>query len=192
LLAERSPRRAAELANGLLSVTLLAPWGLAGTTSATCVEAFGGLATTMPRDSVEFAVVMVHEFQHSKLSALIALSPLCSSRVGTNRYFAPWKGERRPLSALIHGLYAFTAVASFWRDLIAEPGLHDAAVREFAIVRAQLRRALEDITADDPGLTAPGRRLVARIEHAVNSLARVAVPAAAEALARDRLAAAEG
>jgi len=192
LLVERCPRRAAELAGGLMSITPLMAGDAGEVRSATSPEAFGGLATTMPRDGVDFAIVMVREFQHSKLSALSALAPL-------------WRS--RPVCALVHGIYALTAVAALWRDLKApgppgafqplggkqppegaEAGLRERATREFAFVRVQLCRALEGLAPGDPALTAAGRRLLARIDQTVKSLARVSVPASAEAQARERLA----
>jgi len=119
----------------------------------------------------------VREFQHSKLSALCALAPL-------------WRSK--PVCALVHRIYALTAVAALWRDLkTAEPaevGMGERATREFAFVRAQLRRALEGLAQGDPGLTAAGRRLMSRIDQTMKSLARVSVPAAIEAQARERLA----
>lgn len=190
LLVERCPRRAAELAGGLMSITPLLGGDAGEIRSATSPEAFGGVATTMPPDGVEFAVVMVREFQHSKLSALAALAPL-------------WR--TRPVCALMHRVYALTAVAALWRDLktsapAAKPaaqdphaharaeGLRDLATREFAFVRAQLRRAVESLGPGDPGLTAAGRRLVARVDQTMKSLARVNVPPAIEAQAGERLA----
>jgi len=177
LLVEQCPRRAAELAGGLMSITPLLSGDDGEIRSATSPEAFGGLATTMPVDGVEFAMVMVREFQHSKLSALCALAPL-------------WRSK--PVCALVHRIYALTAVAALWRDLkTAEPaevGMGERATREFAFVRAQLRRALEGLAQGDPGLTAAGRRLMSRIDQTMKSLARVSVPAAIEAQARERLA----
>ena len=175
LLVERCPRRAAELSGGLMSITPLAGGDAGDVRSATSPEAFGGLATTIPRDGMEFAVVMVREFQHSKLSALAALAPL-------------WRS--RPACALLHGVYALTAVAALWRDVKTVETTREQATKEFAFVRAQLRRALDGLAPGDPGLTAAGRRLVARMDQTVKGLARVAIPKAAEAQALERLAAA--
>jgi HEXXH motif-containing protein len=173
LLVERCPRRAAELAGGLMSITPLTGEDADDVRSATSPEAFGGVATTMPPDGVELAVVMVREFQHSKLSALEALAPL-------------WRGK--PVCAVLHKIYALTAVAALWRDLKAAESTRERATWEFAFVRAQLRRTLDGLAPGDPGLTAAGRRLVARIDQTVRSLARVGVPAAVEDHARERLA----
>ena len=43
-----------------------------------------------PSTAAEFAVTLVHEFQHSKLSAMLDLKPLIDP-ADDRRYFAPWQ-----------------------------------------------------------------------------------------------------
>ena len=51
-------------------------------------------------------MTLVHEFQHSKLSAMLDLVPLTDPD-DHGRYFAPWRVDPRPLAGLLQGVYAF-------------------------------------------------------------------------------------
>ena len=184
LLATYAPGRLGELAAGLRSIVLLDG---EGRQSATNEEAFGGLATTMPNDSLQLLVVLVHEFHHSKLAAVDSLARLTRSR-HPGRYFAPWRREMRPLLSLLHGIFAFTAVAMLFWDLSAGSRLRDVALPEFALVRAQVRAALAGLSPADPGLTAAGRLLVTELAGSTAELDRLPVPPAVAAEAEARVA----
>jgi uncharacterized protein len=187
LLVTYAPSRAAELARGLMSYAPLS--SETSGKSATCAEAFGGLAATSPRDGLELAVTLVHEFQHSKLAALSTLLPL-SLRDDRSTYFAPWRPDPRPLGSLLQGIYAFTAIASLWRDFSVSPELHAVALCEFASTRAQVRRALTGL-GHDAGLTTAGRRLVSLLTAVAAEHARFPVPDDIERAATAKVARAE-
>jgi HEXXH motif-containing protein len=112
--------------------------------SATTPSAFGAIAASRPPSPVIMAEMLVHEFQHLKLCALMDMVPLighCDERV-----YAAWRPDPRPASGLLQGVYAHTGVARFWdaqRQVETEPD---------GILRAQVmyerwRRTIEPSTS---------------------------------------------
>jgi uncharacterized protein len=123
---------------------------------------------------------MVHEFQHSKLSALLDLVPL-TDPADDGRYFAPWRVDPRPLPGLVQGVYAFAGVADTWRALRAVDGPGGLAEREFAAARLQVDRGLSAVERSG-GLTPEGQELAARLRVATDEmLAEPVDPAVARA-----------
>ncbi|CAL9646161.1 hypothetical protein SUDANB140_06486 [Streptomyces sp. enrichment culture] len=137
--------------------------------SATMEDGMGGMAASEPTGAepvaaAQFAAVLTHEAQHSKLSALLHMYSL--HRFDTaHRFYAPWRDDPRPLRGMLHGLYAFTGVARFWRGHLLngcddeEAGL---TAFEFALRRHQLMTVLPTVLGDT-SLTDLGRRLVGRL-----------------------------
>jgi uncharacterized protein len=156
LLTTYVPVRATELRLGLRSLAPLA--GLAGAPglSATSHDAYGGFALTEPTDAPAFATTMIHEFQHSKLSALLDLVTLYDKR-STERHFAPWRQDPRPIGGLLQGVYAFLAVADAWHALRSAPGLAERAETQFAELVTQLQEAVP-VLCDSAALTVSGRQ----------------------------------
>ncbi|WP_052720900.1 HEXXH motif domain-containing protein [Actinoplanes rectilineatus] len=183
LLAVHLPDRAAELRAGLRSMVPLA--GIAGAPglSATSHHAFGGLALTEPVDAAAFAVTLIHEFQHSTLSALLDLARLFDPAAREKRFFAPWRRDSRPLGGLLQGVYAFLAVAEAWNALRAEPALATRAEAQFAETTAQLAAALPQLRSA-PALTAEGRRFTEGLTARLDLL--TAVPVRPETAGRAR------
>ena len=181
LLGRNLPARTAELAAGLRTVVPLAADTDDAARSGTTRDSFGALGLTRPQSEVEFAVTIVHEFQHSKLSGLLDLVPLIMAG-GKERHFAPWRSDPRPTGGLIHGVYAFLGVADTWRALRAEPGLERQATHEFAIVRQQVDAGLTSLE-NSAELTVAGRAFVAGLRATSNVLMAEPVPSpvAAEA-----------
>jgi len=177
LLSSYAPDRAAEVAAGVRSIAPLRGRAAAGM-SITHRDAFGGFAASLPETPAELAAIMVHELQHSKLNALLGLVRLYDPSDATE-YFAPWRSDPRPLAAILHGVYAFTGVASLWHALRADPALEERATRQFSTYRVQVDRALADL-ATAPGLTDAGRRFVDRLAGSVSALMREPVPVEAD------------
>lgn len=154
--------------------------------SASSSHAVGGLALSLPDTEVACAAALAHELQHSKLNALAHLAPLSEESEEPGRlHYAPWRDDPRPLAGMLHGVYAFTGVARFWRGRARTT--HDGQERlawfEYALWRGQLAHALPGVAAD-PELTAVGRRLVEGVRAAVGSWSGEAPrsPAAREAV----------
>ncbi|WP_027345980.1 HEXXH motif domain-containing protein [Hamadaea tsunoensis] len=184
LLTAYAPARADELAAGLTVLTPLAANLMAGV-SASHQEAYGGFGMSPQTDPAAFAATMIHEFQHSKLSALHALLPLYDP-AGNELYFAPWRPDPRPLGGLLQGIYAFLSVAGWWRDLMAAPAEQPRAALQFATLRAQVWRALEQVH-DAAGLTEAGRRFVAAVARTAAEHNATPVDAVHDAHARKEL-----
>ncbi|MDQ7904914.1 HEXXH motif domain-containing protein [Phytohabitans sp. ZYX-F-186] len=177
LLAQWHPERAAELTAGLRSVVPLVSPGDGVARSGTARDSFGILGLTPPTSGADLAVTLVHEFQHSKLSALLDVAPLYRPD-GEERHFAPWRADARPTGGLIQGVYAFLGVADTWRALRSAPGLKESATREFAIVREQVAVGLTALEGSAE-LTTKGRRFTAGLRQAVDALSAERVPRSA-------------
>ncbi|WP_033433373.1 HEXXH motif domain-containing protein [Saccharothrix syringae] len=158
LLVERHTGYAVELSAGLTSlVPLPAGSGVVGASSA---SAFGAVALSAVGSAAEFAETLVHEIQHSKLNAVLDLVRL-HDEDGAKCHYAPWRDDPRPLTGVLHGLYAFTGVVEFWQA--QSPGSFAAALRA-----RQLRLALAEVGTRR--LTGEGRRFVAAVARRLAAL----------------------
>jgi HEXXH motif-containing protein len=183
LLATHLPERAAELVAGLQTLVPLVQTDSRAARSATLRHSFGVFGLTRPPTPHDFAVTLVHEFQHSKLSAVLDLTRL-TDPADDRRYFAPWRTDPRPLAGLLQGVYAFVGVADTWRALRGAVGV---ATARFAEARLQVDRGLTAIE-ESGALTHDGVRFVARLRRSADRLLAEPVPAAADDDARAVLA----
>ncbi|MFI7497593.1 HEXXH motif domain-containing protein [Streptomyces sp. NPDC049687] len=158
VLVGSDPGMAAAIAEGLRSVTAVPQSPTGVVLSASSGDAFGGMLTSLPPDPATMAVTLVHEFQHTKLGALLHLLTL-EQDSGTERHYAPWRPDPRPLSGLLQGAYAFLGITDFWCRYLDRAPQRRLAEFEFALRRRQTRDALGVLGAD-PGLTAHGRRFL--------------------------------
>ncbi|MFJ4713335.1 aKG-HExxH-type peptide beta-hydroxylase [Streptomyces sp. NPDC088785] len=169
-------------------ITRLVPWlteeGSGVRLSASTGDAFGSMMVSRPDDATDLAETLVHEFQHSKLGALLHLFPLLADD-RAERFYAPWRADPRHLPGLLHGAYAFTGVAGFWRARMAERtgGPGSAAAFHFALRRLQTRLVVRTL-ATRADLTPAGRRLVAGLAATLDRWLREPVDPAVAARAR--------
>ncbi|MGW1294425.1 HEXXH motif domain-containing protein [Streptomyces sp. NPDC002533] len=176
------------------AISRIVPWpgrlpnGPVAGLSASTADAFGSMVVAQPSDGAALAETMVHEFQHSKLGALLHLFAMLDDD-RTEEHYAPWRPDPRHLPGLLHGAYAFVGVAGFWRDRIGDRAADplDLAPFRFALRRIQTRTVLRTL-ATRATLTAPGRRLVAGLTRTVDGWLRE--PVDGRAVARARAAAA--
>ncbi|MEU0243987.1 HEXXH motif domain-containing protein [Streptomyces sp. NPDC006235] len=157
--------------------------------SASSGDSFGGMLIVRPASALALAETLVHELQHSKLAALLHLFPLLEDD-RDERYYAPWRTDPRHLTGLLHGAYAFTGVAGFWRDRLAGAQGGEAVERAayfFALRRLQSRLAVRTLLTSGR-LTVQGRALVSGLARTLDGWLREPVPHAA--LTRARTAAA--
>lgn len=158
VLARWHPGSRAEVAAGLSVIAPITPPSPVIGSSAPA--AFGAVGLSAPVSPTVLAETLVHELQHSKLNALLDLVVLHTGDPAALVY-APWRDDPRPLTGLLHGIYAFTSTAEFWstqRRWVAE---QDRPLATFTFVRRllQVRRAIADLaTARD--LTQAGTGLV--------------------------------
>ncbi|MEV4133201.1 HEXXH motif domain-containing protein [Dactylosporangium sp. NPDC049742] len=183
LLADRMPHRAAEIGVGLRALVPL-QGDRRSSRSATIRDVFGAFGLTRPPTAADFAVTLVHEYQHAKLSALHELTPLTRPDDG-RRYFAPWRTDPRPLGGLLQGVYAFAGVADTWRALRTAEGVADTAEQQFADARLQVDRSLETV-ASSGALTPAGELFVTHLRRFTDGLLTVPVDGAVARLAAQR------
>ncbi|MEV6877016.1 HEXXH motif-containing putative peptide modification protein [Amycolatopsis sp. NPDC051128] len=126
--------------------------------SASTGEAFGSAIIAYGEDPATLAAALVHEFQHIRLGGLLHLVRL-SQDDPRERLYAPWRSDPRPIGGVLHGIYAFFGVTSFWRALAAAEPDHELAAFEFALWRGQTWRTLTAVRTDE-SLTAAGRRFL--------------------------------
>ena len=185
ILTHHAPARAAEIAASLPCLVPLKRPDTHTARSATSQDAVGLIGLDQPRTAADFAVALVHEFQHSKLAAVLDIVPLFE---GSDRtFFAPWRDDPRPVGGLFQGVYAFLGVAEMWGALCAEPAAFPRARREFAEARAHVTDAIGTL-ADSGLLTADGARFVRRMSEAVQRLHTIELPATTVAAAERALA----
>jgi len=185
LLTRYVPERADELRTGLRAIVPLVAVTAGPELSATSGDSFGMLGASEPGSAVDFAMTMVHEFQHSKLNGVLDIVPLYDS-TSRRTYFAPWRTDPRPIGALLQGIYAFLGIATVWERLRENPDLRHLAERNLAAVRTQVDDALTTLARSEH-LTPDGVRFAAGMRSTLDTLLAVPVPARTEASARDAL-----
>lgn len=128
-----------------------------GFVAASSAASFGAIRAAMPETPADMAETLLHELQHSKLNALLDLVPLQGP--GEDRLcYAPWRKDPRPLSGLLHGIYAFVGVTEYWyRQCLSHPDA--TAAFQLAHHREQVRAALRALGAT-PELTPAGQRFL--------------------------------
>ncbi len=172
------------LAAGLSTIMPLANHKPGREISAASRQAFGAIGAALPSDGDTLALLMMHEFQHVKLGAVLDLFDLCDHS-DQRVYYAPWRDDPRPLEALLQGTYAHIAVTDFWRvrrNYLSGRRAEDAAAK-FALWRTQTAEAIETLAAS-PSLTPLGVRFVDRMRTTVSPWLGEDVPAEARDAAR--------
>jgi uncharacterized protein len=159
LIQKHYPEYAPGLSAGLRVIMPLTQSPDGHAASGTARQAFGALGLALPPDPEVLALLLIHEFQHVKLGAVLDLFDLYDES-DTRLYYAPWRDDPRPLEGLLQGSYAHVAVVDFWRRA-AERGEAQAAVH-FARWREQTWEALGQL-AGSGSLTEAGARFVARL-----------------------------
>ncbi|MET7476459.1 FxsB family cyclophane-forming radical SAM/SPASM peptide maturase [Streptomyces sp. NPDC005648] len=178
------PAYAPGLAAGLSVVTPLRQNSSGADISSAARDAFGAVAIARPVTRETLACLLVHEFQHVKLGAVLDLTDLYDP--SCERLFdAPWRPDPRPLEGLLQGTYAHIAVVDYWRARRrtgdgAEAG---AAEVQFARWREQTARAVDTLAASN-ALTEHGERFVAAMGETLAS--RLTDPLSSDALVEAR------
>ncbi|MGW0806620.1 HEXXH motif domain-containing protein [Nonomuraea sp. NPDC002799] len=153
-----------------------------GRDSATSRGTFGTVALSTPPDHVWLASTFAHELQHAKLNAVLDLVDL--TLPDERHYYAPWRGDPRPLSGLLHGAYAHLGLAGFWRrqrefERDLRPHIEFARWRSAAL-------AVTGTLLDSGKLTPTGERFTERLRRTLSAWMEEPVPpTAAIAAARE-------
>ena len=137
--------------------------------SATARHAFGAVAAALPADPVTLALLIIHEFQHVKLGAVLDIYDLYDP-ADSRLFHAPWREDLRPLEGLLQGSYAHLAVTDFWRARQEVTGGAEAetAGQRFAYWRDHTRDAIETLVGSG-SLTPLGERFVDEMRHSACS-----------------------
>lgn len=174
ILTRWHARFAVEIAAGVTALTPVpAERGIVGASSPT---AYGSVAVSMADSAESLAATLVHELQHSKLNGLGELVRLHTDTSAS--WYTPWRDDPRPLSGVLHGVYAFTSGAEFW-DVQRHHVPSTAARRatfHFAYHHRQVRAAIDGIRSS-ADLTGLGQELVAAAAHRLRQCAIDTVPA---------------
>ena len=163
ILCTEHPDRARAMIAGLAGVLVIPERDSTRFNSATTRDAFGYLESRLPADGLAFAEILVHEFQHSTLYALIDLYPLHNASAD-EVHFAPWRQDARPIDGLLQGTYAFLWVTEFWQVNRARLGGNEylRSCFEFARWRRQMVVAADTLLGSGQ-LTETGTEVVRAI-----------------------------
>jgi uncharacterized protein len=102
------------LAAGLHVITPLCPAPSGRDMSGTARQAFGAVAIALPAEPATLALLLIHEFQHVKLGAVLDLYELYDP-ADTRQFHVAWREDPRPLDGVLQGTYAHIAVSDYWR-----------------------------------------------------------------------------
>lgn len=61
---------------------------------------------------------IVHEALHLQLSLIERREPLIVNNSDDALMYSPWKGERRTLQGVVHAIYVFGNLRTFWADVV--------------------------------------------------------------------------
>lgn len=145
-------------------------------------ETFGSAVIARPPNAKLLASALVHEFQHSRLHALMQLVPL-HDEDRAERFYTLWRNDPRPLGGVIHGIYAFFGMTAFWRALANRQGDRRAWF-EFAYGRLGTWRSLTEVRSD-PKLNQHGRRFLDGVADRLGPWREEVVPENIAALAEN-------
>jgi uncharacterized protein len=162
------PAYAPGIAAGLSTLMPMAPAPAGSDVSAAARHGFGAIGTALPDDPVTLALLLMHEFQHVKLGAVLDVFDLFDPE-DKRLYHAPWRKDPRPLEGLLQGTYAHLAVSDFWRVRagLGEPDQAEAAQR-YAHWRSHTAAAIATL-AESGSLTPLGMRFADAMRTAVTS-----------------------
>jgi uncharacterized protein len=155
VIAADGPRYVPGLASGLRAITPLVADPAGRVRASTARHAFGAVATVAGSPE-SLAVVVVHEFQHSKLGALLDLCDLVDGG-DRQRLRVPWRPGLRPIESVLQGAYAHLAVTDLWR---ARAARGQAGADEHYRRYHEWTRHGIDLLAGSGALTASGAAVV--------------------------------
>jgi uncharacterized protein len=129
-------------------------------------HAFGAVGTAAAARDGALAVLLVHEFQHVKLGAVLDVCDLVDPAY-RQVLTVPWRTDPRPGDAVLQETYAHLAAAAVWRARAALPGSHRlAAVEHYRRYRTWTAGAIDSLRRTR-ALTPTGERFVDRMSQTV-------------------------
>lgn len=181
LIERDHPAYAPGIAAGLSTITPLANGELGREISATARPAFGAVGAALPSSGEVLALLLIHEFQHVKLGAVLDLYDLCEPIPG-QRFRVLWRDDPRPIEAVLQGTYAHIGVTDYWR--VRRHQVDGAAgtevAEQFARWRLATSEAIETLASSN-ALSPLGDRFVARMRTTIEPWLDEPIPADAPA-----------
>jgi uncharacterized protein len=164
------PSYAPALAAGLTTLTPLKAAQDSPGVSGVARHAFGAVAASEPAAPGGLALLLIQEFQHAKLGAILDLYDLYD-RADDRIFPMPWGEGKDRIYALLQGAFARLAVADFWRvsQQHAVGPEADAFGRRFGECRAQAGEAIGTLL-DSRALTPLGTRFVQQMYDSLPAL----------------------
>ena len=162
------PAYAAAIRVGLKVLMPMSPAPPGRDISAAARQAFGAIGIALPADATTLASLIMHEFQHVKLGAVLDLYDLYDPS-DDRLYHAPWREDMRPLEGLLQGTYAHLAVSGYWRtrQQVTAGAEAEAAGQRFRFWDRHTKQAIETLALSG-SLTDLGVRFVAEMRRSVH------------------------
>jgi HEXXH motif-containing protein len=140
--------------------------------SGTAPEALGCIASSPPPNAALLAESLTHEAAHTQLHVLVDEQRFWTPDGVGGVYRSPWRDDLRPISGMIHGIFAFLGVGELWallleRELLDE--LEDLGKKRLRTVALQVQEALAEV-ANSGELTEAGRNLLTWAERKTSNL----------------------
>ncbi|MEU1998279.1 HEXXH motif-containing putative peptide modification protein, partial [Nocardia gamkensis] len=180
------PRYAPGLRAGLRTVLPLQSDGKVSRSASTRL-AFGAVGLAPARlDGASLAELLVHEFQHVKMGAILDMFELYDLSDTEPRYHPLCFVHPRPIEGLLQGAYAHIGVTDYWRvrRTLVDGADRVEAERQFARWRMMTAEAIGQLR-DSGSLTGLGERFVQAMGETVLPWLREPVDPTAEAAARE-------
>ena len=172
-LARDHPAWAREVGAGVSVVTPAV--GDSASSGFSSGAAIGAVALPAGQSVPELAESLVHEFQHSKLNMVSRVVDLTGGDA-QGHFYAPWRDDPRPILAMLHGIFAFTAVAEYWLARADQVPPSPKGAFLLAHRREQVAWALASM-ADATGVTDLGAELITAVRHRLSACLNASVPA---------------
>jgi HEXXH motif-containing protein len=140
---------------------------------------FFGAVQLSAHPGIALAEVLVHEYRHNILNAIIDADPILNESNPTEAmFFSPWRKDPRPLIGLFHGIYSFMEVVGFYLAYLdyygAEAPQAKLAGERIVTNTYRLVMAVEDFVRDAE-LTPFGTQLVEGVQERVGQFQRRAM-----------------
>ncbi|MFN2393800.1 MAG: HEXXH motif-containing putative peptide modification protein [Pyrinomonadaceae bacterium] len=111
-------------------------------------------------NSLRVAEAIVHEATHLQLTLIEKIVPLVFNT--GNEYYSPWRAEYRTAGGVLHALYVFRVVESFFRELLRRNLFSEQNADYLNERKREICVQIDEIHhfSDCPDLTLPGKIFV--------------------------------
>ncbi|MFI0483127.1 FxsB family cyclophane-forming radical SAM/SPASM peptide maturase [Actinomadura sp. 9N215] len=169
LLEKEYAEYAPAIAEALTTIVPLDPPASGASVSSAARDAYGSVGIALPESPAMLCLLILHEFQHVKLGAVLDFADLYD-KSDDRLYHAPWRRDPRPLEGLLQGTYAHVAVADFWlrRTRSGDAAVAAEAARHFADWYPKTLTAARTLQ-DSGALTGLGEQFVATMRRTLES-----------------------